>query len=106
MLEEDSATLQYQDVSLDALLPEREGYAPMDVLHVLLKDLKEEIPVAHTVNEDTLLLEYHTIFQDNTEAVKQVVLNPETLELQGAELYLDGSLILSLTMEQFTWGDV
>ena len=35
------AQLQYEDLSLDALLPEIPGYAPMDMLHQLLCDLQD-----------------------------------------------------------------
>ena len=101
-LEGEQAVVQYEDVALDALLPEKTGYAPVDVLHVLLEDLKTALPESWGIENDALVLEYITVFTDNTRGLKRVFLNPETLDLQGAELYLEDSLILSVQMTQFS----
>lgn len=92
------AQLQYEDLSLDALLPEIPGYAPMDMLHQLLMDL--QTPPAFSGREQgRVTLEYRSTAPDGAELLKILVLNEETLEIQSAECYLDGSLILSLKME-------
>ena len=76
----------------------RQGYAPADALHFLLEDLKAAMPESWGMENDLLVLEYSSVFSDNTRSLKRVFLSPETLELQGAELYLADSLILSLSM--------
>ena len=96
------AQLQYEDLSLDALLPEIPGYAPMDMLHQLLMDL--QTPPAFSGREQgRVTLEYRSTAPDGAELLKILVLNEETLEIQSAECYLDGSLILSLKMETIQW---
>ena len=98
-LEGENAVLQYEDVALDALLPKRQGYAPADALHFLLEDLKSAMPESWGREEDLLVLEYVSVFSDNTQSLKRVFLTPETLDLQGAELYLENSLILSIHID-------
>jgi len=98
-IEGENAVLQYEDVALDALLPKRQGYAPADALHFLLEDLKTAMPESWGMENDLLVLEYASVFSDNTRSLKRVFLKPETLELQGAELYLQDSLILALSMK-------
>lgn len=98
-IEGENAVLRYEDVALDALLPKRQGYAPADALHFLLEDLKTAAPESWGMENDLLVLEYASVFSDNTRSLKRVFLNPDTLELQGAELYLQDSLILVLRMQ-------
>lgn len=95
--------LQYEEISLDALLPEVPGYAPMDMLHGILEDLRSQFPENHSRETDCLSLEYKEILSDGTETLKIIKLNPETLDLQTAECYLDGSLILALQIETMEW---
>jgi hypothetical protein len=96
------AVLQYQEISLDALLPEVAGYAPMDMLHWLLQDLQSP-PTFVGTEQGSLALEYRGITADGTETLKLVYLNPQTLDLQRAECYLNDSLILALDMEMLAW---
>ena len=74
----------------------------MDMLHQLLMDLQE--PPEFLGREQGLItLEYRSTAADGTELLKILVLNEKTLEIQSAECYLDGSLILSLKMETIQW---
>ena len=50
-----------------------------------------------------MLLAYQGELPDGTETLKQVALDPETMDLLSAELFLDGSLILALQTESFQW---
>lgn len=103
VLQGDGALLQYEDVSIDALLPEITGYAPMDALHVLMMQLKGEEPEFLGYESDKITLEYRNMLSDGRECMKTISLHPETLDLQSAECYLDGSLVLALHMEQLAW---
>lgn len=96
------AQLQYEDLSLDALQPEIPGYAPMDMLHELLCNL-QDAPEFSGKEQGCVTLEYRSTAADGTELLKLLVLDEETLDLQSAECYLDGSLILSLKMETLQW---
>lgn len=103
VLQSGDAVIRYEDVSLDALLPEVRGYAPMDVLYCLLEDLRDGVPSSYALEKDVVLLAYQGELPDGTETIKQVALDPETLDLLSAELFLDGSLILALQTESFQW---
>lgn len=102
-LQSGQATIQYEDVSLDALLPPISGCAPMDVLHGLLEDLKNDLPASFALEPDSVTLDYQETLSDGTELLKQVVLQRETLALQSAEIYLDGDLLLALRADSFQW---
>ena len=103
VLHSGQATIRYEDVSLDALLPEIAGCAPVDVLHGLLEDLKNDLPVSWAAEADTVTLDYQETLSDGTELRKQVVLQRDTLALQSAELYVDGDLLLALRADSFQW---
>lgn len=102
VLQGNSAQLQYEELSLDALLPEVPGYAPMDMLQQLLIDLQNP-PEFSGGEQGHLTLEYRSTESDGTELLKLVMLDETTLDVQCAECYLDGSLILSLKMEAIQW---
>ena len=55
------------------------------------------------LEKDVVLLAYQGELPDGTETLKHVALDPETLDLLSAELFLDGSLILALQAESFQW---
>ena len=103
VLQGDGAVLQYEDVSVDTLLPEIKGYAPMDALHVLIMQMKGEEPDFLGYESDKITLEYRNMLSDGSECMKTISLHPKTLDLQNAECYLDGSLVLALHMEQLVW---
>ena len=97
------AKLQYEDISLDALLPEVAGFAPMDVLHGLVADLRTGIPEHWGREGELLTLEYKTTLEDGTETLKILTLQTETLDLLSAECYLNNSLILAVQVENWQW---
>ncbi len=103
ILDGENAVLQYEDVSLDTLLPEVSGYAPVDVLHVLVTQLCNDQGASYGMEQDRVTVEYRTLLPDGTESLKLITLHPETLDLLAAECYLDGSLILTLYMETLNW---
>ena len=103
VLQSGQATIQYEEVSLDALLPEIAGCAPVDVLHGLLEDLKNDLPVSCAPAGDTVALDYQETLSDGTELRKQVVVQRETLALQNADIYLDGDLLLAVQTDHFQW---
>ena len=103
VLQSDQTTIRYEDVELDALLPEIAGCAPVDVLHGLLEDLKNDLPVSCAPEGDIITMDYQETLSDGTELRKQAVLQRETLALQSAEIYLDGDLLLALHTDSFQW---
>ena len=96
------AMLQYEDISLDAMLPEIPGYSPMDMLHQLLMDLQTSAEFSGK-ESGSVVLEYRSNYKDGTEVLKILTLDETSLDLQKAECYLDGSLILTLKMEKLQW---
>lgn len=102
VLRRGEARLQYEDLSLDALLPEYPGYSPMDVLPRLLEEIGSRQPASYVMEDGCWVVEYRSA-QDQTELLKRVAFARETLELTSAELYLDGSLILTVAPQSFQW---
>ncbi len=100
LLRQGETTIQYQDVSIDALLPQVPGYAPMDALHGIEECLREEQPAVYCLENEVITLDYTQTLPDGTEALRRVVLREDTLELLSAELYLAGDLMLVLQMER------
>ncbi len=103
VLQEGRAELQYEDVSLDALLPELMGFSPMDVLAGLLTDLSTRLPESWAADEEALVLDYRQSLSDGQETLKRVELERETLSLRRAELYLQDDLLLMLECDDFCW---
>ena len=103
VLDGENAVLQYEDVALDALLPQVSGYAPMDVLHVLVTQLSAVQGTAYGMETDQITVEYRSLLPNGSESLKLITLHPETLDLMTAECYLDDSLILTLHMENLNW---
>ena len=103
VIQEGSQLLQYEEVQLDALLPEIPGYAPMDMLHQLVNDLGKLPPDQYQIRSTELVLEYRDTRTDGTSLLKIITLDKATMDLRSAECYLDDSLILSLQIESLEW---
>lgn len=103
VMQEGNSRLQYGDISVDALLPEAEGFAPMDVLHGVLEDFEGAAPQQYGRENGSLTVEYRAAVAGGQQAIKIVTLDSETLDLQCAECYLDDSLILSLDITELLW---
>lgn len=105
-LSSDGMTLSFDDVALETLTPQEEGFSPADALPFLILDLRREMPTAfceETVNgEKRLSLEYQEETASGRTAWKRISLEKESLFLREAELYLDGNLILSVQCEKLT----
>lgn len=102
----DGSAICYEDITLDALLPEPGGFAPADALPCLLRQLRAELPAGvgevSTDRGQRLRLEYQTDLPDGTRAQKRIFLLPESLFPESAELYLGGALQLTLQVEEFS----
>lgn len=103
VMQDGNTRLQYGEIALDALLPEVAGYAPMDVLHGVLEDLRSTEPAQYGRENGLLTVEYRKTVPGGQQAVKIVTLDPQTLDLKTAECYLGDSLILSLEITQLEW---
>ncbi len=100
VMQDGNTRLQYGDVSLDALLPEIAGFAPMDVLHGVLEDLRTAEPAQYGRENGLLTAEYRKTVPGGKQAVKILTLDAQTLDIKTAECYLDDSLILALEITQ------
>ena len=102
----DGVSISYADVSLDAMTPEAPGFTPVDALPQLLRDLRESYPAnwgrQRGSEEDAIVLQYFRDFPDGTQGMKKVLLHADTLTPVSAELYLDGQLILTAEIEEFS----
>ena len=103
VMQDGNTRLQYGDVSLDALLPEVAGFAPMDVLHGLLEALQGAAPDQYGRENGLLTAEYRKTVSGGKQAVKILTLDGQTLDLKGAECYLGDSLILTVEITQLEW---
>lgn len=105
-LDKDGISVIYEDVELDALTPNEKGLSPVDALFWILSDLRDRSPDNWALERDgsrtRLSLEYSAFPEDGSEVLKKLVLDGETLHLIEAELYRNGSLILSLHVKDFS----
>ena len=103
VMQDGNTRLQYGEILLDALLPEVAGYAPMDVLHGVLEDLRTAEPAQYGRENGLLTVEYRKTASNGQPAVKIIALDAQTLEVKTAECYLEDSLILALEITQLEW---
>ncbi len=92
-------TLQYDGLSLDDAMPQRTGLTPADGLFCLLNDLRTAQPVQiwseSASGTDFLVLRYEGEDEDGT-VEKQVWLTEQGMQPAYAELYADGSRVLTI----------
>ena len=92
-------TLQYDGLSLDDAMPQRTGLTPADSLFCLLNDLRTAQPVQiwseSASGTDFLVLRYEGEDEDGT-VEKQVWLTEQDMQPAYAELYADGSRVLTI----------
>ena len=92
-------TLQYDGLSLDDAMPQRTGLTPADGLFCLLNDLRTAQPVQiwseSASGTDFLVLRYEGEDEDGT-VEKQVWLSEQGMEAGYAEVYADGSRVLTI----------
>ncbi|MBR5538147.1 MAG: hypothetical protein IKU58_09630 [Clostridia bacterium] len=103
VMQDGNTRLQYGEISLDALLPEVAGFAPMDVLHGLLEDLQGTAPAQYGQENGFLTVEYRETVAAGKQVVKILALDGQTLDLKSAECYLGDSLILSVEITEQDW---
>lgn len=105
-LSSDGLQIGFEDLQLDALSPETFGFSPIDALPGFLHDLRERTPdnFAAEGSKDAplLTLEYSDRLSDGTETLKRLTLDAQTMALTGGELYLEGQLILSVQVKEFS----
>ena len=103
---EDSASLvlQYDGLALEHAMPQRTGLTPADALFCLLCDLRTAEPAQmwteHTDGRALLVLRYEGE-TDGERVEKQVWLTEQGLQPVCAELYADGTRVLTLQVTAY-----
>lgn len=94
------ASLEYDDLAVETLLPGLRGFVPADVVSGLLDDLAGDVPDAWGLQGDELELTYSGEL-DGVRTQKIVWLSADDLHLLGGELYLDDRLTLTVSIGTF-----
>ena len=94
------ASLEYDDLAVETLLPGLRGFVPADAVSGLLDDLAGDVPDAWGLRGDELELTYSGE-QNGVRTQKIVWLSADDLHLLGGELYLDDRLILTVSIGTF-----
>ena len=98
-------TLQYDGLSLDDAMPQRIGLTPADGLFCLTNDLRTAEPAQiwteSASGTDFVVLRYESEDEDGTVA-KQVWLADGTLQPAYAELFANGSRVLTIKVTAYT----
>lgn len=94
-------SLQYDGMQLDDAMPQRTGLTPADSLFCLLNDLRTGEPAqmwTESADGSALLVLRYTGEDADGTMEKQVWLTEDTLQPVYAELYADGSRVLTLRL--------
>lgn len=98
------AEIEYEEVAVETLLPPVSGFVPADALAGVIDDLAGGVPVDYCAGEaeGDIALTYET---DGGEyaGCKRIWLDGGTLAVTRAEFYLDGQMVMSMTVRNLTF---
>lgn len=98
-LSEDGATLVFDDVEAETLLPAVTGFTPVDALEYTLQDLAQKVPSEYCFETYDGVEAVAVTYAEETggyQTEKRVWLQKNDLAVLGAEYYLDGQQIMTL----------
>lgn len=100
------AEIEYDDVAVETLLPPVSGFVPADALAGVIDDLAGGVPVDYSTVEmdggERIALTFEMTFEDYA-GQKRVWLDAGTLAVTRAEFYLDGQMIMSMTVNNMSF---
>lgn len=103
---EGRAEIEYEDVAVETLLPPVSGFVPADAMAGVIDDLSGGVPVDYSTVEaeggERIALTFETVFEDY-DGQKRVWLDADTLAVTRAEFYLDGQMIMSMTVNNMSF---
>lgn len=88
----DEIKMNFDDVQLETLLAENKGINPCDVLTFAINDLKNSVPKILSLGEQI------KITYENQEISKQIFLNAENYDIMSVECFVNGEMVLYLTI--------
>ncbi len=99
-MSEQSATVSFDGVSVDMLLPQISGFSPVDALDRLLYDIESIMPSEYTEKDQMLALTYLPVLENHS-GEKRVFLDAQTFAPISAEFVLDGAVVMSMEITSF-----
>ncbi len=102
------AEIVYEDIAVETLLPAVPGFSPVDALAGVTDDLAGGVPIDSCTEAldgaDCVALTFSSS-SGEYEGEKRVWLDAETLALRRAEFYLDGQMVMALSMGEMTFSE-
>jgi hypothetical protein len=98
-LKEDGATLVFDGVEAETLLPAVAGFVPVDALEHTLQDLEQKVPSEYcfeTYHDTDAIAVTYSEQIGGYQTEKRVWLQKGDLAVLGAEYYLDGRQVMTL----------
>ena len=102
------AEITYEDIAVETLLPAVPGFSPVDALAGVTDDLAGGVPIdscVETLEDTSCIALTFSVPAGEYEGEKRVWLDAETLALRRAEFYLDGQMVMALTMIEMTFSE-
>lgn len=100
------AEVTYEDIAVETLLPAVPGFSPVDALAGVTEDLAGGVPIdscMETLDGASCVALTFASSAGEYEGEKRVWLDGETLALRRAEFYLDGQMVMALSMGEMTF---
>ena len=103
---EGRAEIEYEDAAIESLLPPIGGFTPADALDGVVEDLCGGVPVdycAENVGDvSCIALTFETAAGEYA-GQKRVWIDAQTLGVVRAEFYLDGQMVMSMSVRGFAF---
>ena len=103
---EGRAEIEYEDVAVETLLPSVSGFVPVDALSGVIDDLCGSVPADYCAEELEGTSCIALTFETSTEEYagqKRVWLDSQSLAVLRAEFYLDGQMVMSMSVRDFAF---
>lgn len=103
---EGRAEIEYEDVAVETLLPSVSGFVPVDALSGVIDDLCGSVPADYCAEELEGISCIALTFETSTAEYagqKRVWLDNQSLAVLRAEFYLDGQMVISMSVRDFAF---
>lgn len=90
---EGKMNLIFEDLQLETLLAENEGVNPCDVVSFAIFDLQNSVPISISTDDEL------KIMYKNGEISKQVFLNQENYDIIRIECFINGEMVIEVTVD-------
>lgn len=105
-IESDTCRIEYADLALDTMMLPIRGMTPADCFDQTVFSLRKEVPVRYSFekrNEENCLCLTFSGESGESQITRIFWLTEKTLELLAGEYYLNDTLVMRMTVEEFAF---